>query len=229
MHGVLTVDNPDMIQQDQANQMPADPMQAQPAPQDQASLIDASDEEQLELMADAISDYIHGDAREHVATSMANAGEEALVDTLAAMSYQILTMVSDQVAKSAPETVTLDVLLPLATVTIDYLIEVAEAVGVPVPNMLDVQEDSLLRMIEIHMAKVGDDPEQKAIADEMFKEYLEDGSFDDAAGYVQQRLKDRGQDPSVMEEGGKELLAPKQNQLSAGVQQGLIDQSGGMS
>lgn len=183
-------------------------------------LIDAGDENLITELSDGISDYIHGKAREHIAQSIANAGEEALGDTIAALSYQILSMVSKKVAQASPEMVTMELLLPLATETIDFLIEISKAIGIKMDEM-QIREDALFRMIEIHMAKVGDDPEQKAIAEEMFAEFMEDGTFDESADYIQQRMKERGGDPDDIKAYGQQMAAPQQNQLSAGIQQGL--------
>lgn len=176
----------------------------------------------FQQLSDGISDYFHGPARDHVAKSIANAGADgALADTIATVSYQTLTQVSDQIAQTAPEMVTLDVLFPLATEAIDYLIEIAEAVGAQTGDLTDLREDSLGRMIEIHMAKVGDDPEQQAIAEEMFAEFMEDGTFDEATRYVDERVKARGGDPAAIRRAGEQMVGPQPDPLAASIRQGL--------
>jgi len=189
---------------------------------DNQGLIDGSDEQMLQQLSDGISDYLHGPAREHVAKSISNAGTDGgLADTIAAVSYQVMTQVSEQIAQVAPDMVTLEILLPLATETIDYLIEIAQAVGTPTSDLTELREDALGRMIEIHMAKVGDDPEQRAIAEEMFAEFLEDGTFDEAARYVDERVKARGGDPQAIRQAGQQMGGPQPDPLAAGIQQGL--------
>lgn len=190
--------------------------------QQNAGLLDGDDEQMMQKLSDGISDYFHGPAREHVAKSIANAGTDgSLADTIAAISYQTLTQVSDQIAQTAPEMVTLEILLPLATEAIDYLIEIAQAIGIPTGDLTELREDALGRMIEIHMAKVGDDPEQKAIAEEMFADFLQDGTFDEAASYVEERVKARGGDPAMIRQAGQQMAGPKPDPLAASINQGL--------
>lgn len=217
---------------------PQPPAPQQPMPD--GGMLDASDDKMVQDLIDGISNYYHGPARDHVSQSLANAGEEALVDTISAMAYQTLTQVSGQVGKADPNAVTIDLMMILAQYAIDYLIQIAGAVGVTYqgqelvvpedeevevsPAVQEIREDAMFRMVEIHMAKIGDDPEQKALAEEMFAEYLEDGTFEEAADYVATRMEARGMDPSTVAPGAAKLLQPRPNQLAAGIQQGLIDQ-----
>ena len=190
-------------------------------------LLEGSEEQMFQQLSDGISDYFHGPAREHVSKSIADAGtDEALADTIATISYQTLHQVSEQVAQASPESVTLELLLPLATEAIDFLIEIAQAIGVPTGDLTELREDSLGRMIEIHMAAIGDDPEQKAVAEEMFAEFLEDGTFEEATGYVDERIKARGGDPEMIRREGAQMGSPQPDKLSAGVRQGLLEQGG---
>ena len=201
-----------------------EPMMEEPAMEGGRDLMDYGDDELLAEISDGISDYIHGEARDHVSTELAQSGED-LADTIAAIAYQIMTQTSEQVAEMSPEMVTFDVLIPLATETIDYLIEMADAVGAPIPNEDDLRGDAFIKMIEVHMAKVGDDPEQLQIAQEMLAEMMESGDIEAAEQYVNDRIQREGGDPSKAQAMGEQMLAqPRQDPLAQGVQQGLMDQ-----
>lgn len=175
-------------------------------------------------MADHISDYIHGEARDHIAKAIANSGD-GLADHIATLTYQIVTQASEKIAKEDPGMVTIDMLLALAAQTIDFLIEIAHAVGHQVGDEQVLREDSLNRIVQIHMEKVGDDPEQVAIAEQMLAQFAQDGTMDEAAAYFNQRAQERGADPEAMQQQGAQMAAPRQNPMAAGVQQGLLGMS----
>lgn len=204
---------------------PMDPAMAEPAAPEQSGLLDGVEDELIVEMTDFISDYIFVEAQEHVATQIGSAGED-LADTIAAMSYQIMTQASEQVAEISPEMVTFETLIPLATETIDFLIEVANATGVPFPDEQELREESFIKMIEVHMAKVEDDPEQLAIAQEMLAGMMEDGSFAEAEKFIEEKIRKEGGDPAKARAMAPELLQPRPDPVAQGVQQGLMDQGG---
>lgn len=179
-------------------------------------LVEYNEGAMIREFSDGISDYIHGEARDHIASSIASAGE-ALDDTIGAMAYQILSQVSEQVAEMGPEAVTMDILLPLATETIDYLVEIALAVSAPVADEQDLRERSFIKVVELHMAAVQDDPEQKAIAEEMLAEMMQDGSFEEAEAYVSEKIRAEGGDPDRARAMGAGMV--QQNPLAQGMQQ----------
>lgn len=191
---------------------------------EEKGLLDKSDDELFRELSDGISDYLHGPAREHVAQTLSQAGDE-LDDTIAAVGYQTLSEVSKQIEQISPELVSLEMLLPLATETIDYLIEIADAVGAPVGDVNGLRERSLMKMIEIHMATLEDDPEQKAMAQEMFAQFLQDGTFDQASEYIAKKIREEGGDPEQIKQ---QAMQPRRDPLAAGVQQGLAGQQGGL-
>lgn len=191
------------------------------------SLLDVSEEQLLKELSDGISDYLHGDAREHVANSIAGAGEE-VDDTIAALGYQTLSEVSGQIEEISPQLLTLDTLIPLATEAIDYLVEIAEAVNAPVKDVQDLRERSFIKMLEIHMAAVEDDPEQREIAQEMFAEFLEDGTFGEAEKYISEKIRAEGGDPARAQQTGAEMLQQPADPLTQGIQQGMAEDPGMM-
>ena len=194
-------------------------------------LMDEIPPEMIQELSDGISDYLHGTAREHVAKSIAESGE-ALDETIAAMSYQTMTEISKKLQDMDPAMVTLDILLPLATETIDYMIEIAQAVGAPIKDEQDLRERSLIKMIEIHMSnpEVAEDPEQQAIAQEYLAEMMEDGSFNEIDQFINEKIKSEGGDPEQVnqqaQQMAQQMAQPQQDPLAAGVQQGLMDQGG---
>lgn len=178
-------------------------------------------------LLDGISDYVHGDAREQIAANFADAGEQ-LYEVMAAISYEILGQVSGQ----SPEAMDIEDLFYLATETIDMLIEVAEAVGAPIGDMEEFRGKVLISVVQLHMAAVQDDPEQKAIAEELLAELTNDGTFDTGMDYVNRMIEKEGGDPGEAEYQGIQMGAqgPQQDPLAQGVQQGLQQppQGGGL-
>jgi hypothetical protein len=193
-------------------------------PMEQEGLLEAGDPGMIQELSDGISDYIHGDARQQIVDGLAGAQDD-LDDTIAALSYGIMTQVSEQIAEESPQAVTFDVLLPLATETIDFLVEMVEAMQMPVDDVQDLRERSLMKMIQMHMAKVGDDPEQLAIAQEMLAE-MTPGEVDEAMSYAQKKAEAEGASPEDIDAMAAQMLQPRQDPLAAGVQQGLMDQGG---
>ena len=214
-----------------------DPMMQDPAMQEpmmeepmmEESLMDETPDDLMQSLSDGISDYLHGPARDHLATALSSP-EGALEDTIAATAYQTLTEVSKQIAQMDPGMVTIDILMPLATETIDYLIEMAHAVGSNIPDEQELRETSFIKMIEIHLSnpEVTDDPEQRAIAEEYLAEMVQDGSYDEAERYINEKIKAEGGTPEQTEQMAMQMLQPKQDPLAQGVQQGLMDMGGGM-
>lgn len=195
-------------------------------PQEQALMEEVPDD-LMQTLSDGISDYLHGPARDHLATAM-SADEGVLEDTVAATAYQTLTEVSKQIAQMDPSMVTIDILIPLATETIDYLIEIAQAVGADIPDEQELREMSFMKMIEIHLSnpEVANDPEQRAIAEEYLAEMVQDGTYEEAEKYVNQKIQAEGGSPEDTEQMAMQMLQPRQNPLAQGVQQGLMDGGG---
>jgi len=202
---------------EQMEQMPEEQME------DGQSLFEAGDDEMLKELSDGISDYIHGTARDQIIEGLAGAQED-LDDTIATVSYSIMTQVSQKIADATPELVTFDILLPLAMETIDYLIEMAVAMQLPIQDEQDLRERALMKMIQAHMAKVGDDPEQLAIAQEMLAEMAPE-EVDEAMTYVQQKAQAEGSTPEDIDAMAAQMMQPRQDPLAAGIQQGLMGMS----
>lgn len=181
-------------------------------------------EQHLQDQLDQISDYLHGDAREHVAQSIAQAGNEQLHEVIAAVTYEILGQTSE-----SEDIHDIEDLLYLATETIDFMIEIAEAVGAAVGDLDDLRAMSLISVVELHMAAVEGDPEQRAIAEEVLAEMVNDGSFDEGAGYINEKIQQHGGDPGQAEMQGIQMAqqGPQPDPLAQGVQQGLQQPQGG--
>lgn len=209
-----------------------DPMQApMEEPMAEEGLMDELPDQMIQELSDGISDYLHGPARDTVSKGLSESADE-LDDTIAAMSYQTMTEVTKQIAEVSPEMVTIDILMPLATETIDYMIEIAQAVGAPIQDEQDLRERSLVKMIEIHLSnpEVAEDPEQQAIAQEYLAEMMQDGSFDEIDSFLAEKIRAEGGDPDQVRQQGQQMAQqmaqPKQDPLAQGVQQGLMDMGG---
>ena len=70
------------------------------------------------------------------------------------------------------------------------------------------------------METIGDDPQQKAAAQELLKELVDDGTMGSAMNYIGEKA-----DTSVGEMGtaGQQMAGPQQTPLAAGVQRGLMN------
>lgn len=175
----------------------------------------------IKRLSDGISDYLFGDAREHVAQSIANSGE-ALDDTIAGIAYQTITQAAEQAKERFPNATSIDILVPVAANTIDYLIEIAQAVGAPVKDEDDLRARTMIKMVQLHMAAVENDPEQKAEAQEMLVQMMEDGTYEQGMEFVNQKIREEGGDPERVRAMGQQAAAPQQDPLAAGVRQGLM-------
>ncbi len=180
----------------------------------------------IKKLTDGVSDYLFGDAREHVAQNIKQSGEE-LDQTIAALAYQTVTQAAEQAKEQFPDVLSIDILLPVAAETIDYLIEIAKAVGAPVKDEDDLRARSMIKMVQVHMAAVENDPEQKAMAEEMLAEMMEDGTYEQGVNFVNQKIKEEGGDPEQAQQMGRQMAAPRENQVASGVRQGLMEQQGG--
>lgn len=191
----------------------------------QQGMSDQVGQQEIQKITDGISDYLFGDAREHVAQNIAKSGEE-LDQTIAALAYQTVTQAAEQAKEQLPDAMSIDILLPVAAQTIDFLIEIAKAVGAPIKDEDDLRARAMIKMVQVHMAAVENDPEQKAMAEEMLAEMMEDGTYEQGVQFVNKKIKEEGGDPEKAQAMGQQMAAPRQNRLSAGVQQGLMEQGG---
>lgn len=177
-------------------------------------------------LSEQISNYIHGPAREQVIESVRD-GQQELGQTLAAIAYRIVRETADQLEQSDPGLLEMDLMLRLATETIDYLLEIADALGIQYdPD--GVRQESLIEMVALHMEQVGDDPRQKAMAEDALNEMLADGTYQQAMREAEQMMRQQGVDPAQAAQMGEQMAMGQRNQVSQGVEQGLLDQQGGM-
>lgn len=169
---------------------------------------------------DGILDYIHGPAKEQIIQAV-QGGEQDLGQTIAALAYRIVRETADQFEGGNPEILDIDFLLYLATETIDDLLEIVEALGIQ--HEADaIRQESLISMVAMHMEAVGDDPEQKAMAQEALSQMMEDGSYAQAMSDAEQMMRQRGIDPAQAAAAGEQMAAPRPNQVSQAVGRGLL-------
>lgn len=160
--------------------------------------------------------HLHGPARPKILKQLQ---KNPTADAVAAITYEIITGMDEQIAsKGAP--LELDVIMAVATETIDILLEIMEAMGMKI-NVEEMREESLLKMVLLHMQVVEKrgDPEEKAAAEEMLAVMTADGTMEEGMKYVQSRAS---MSPEQMQQMGQQMAAPKQNPMAAGVQQGLM-------
>jgi hypothetical protein len=164
-----------------------------------------------------VEKYIHGPHREDI---LALLEQSPTADAVAEVTHKAVMAIDAQASeRGAP--VELDVLMGVATETIDMLIEIMQAMGIEL-NVGEVREESLLKVVMLHMESVGDDPEQKAAAQEMLAVLTEDGTMQKSMAHI-----DGKADASTkeMQVAGQQMVAPKQKPLTAGIQRGLMDEA----
>ena len=203
---------------EQGMAMPQQLEQIEQPQEPQGGLLDESGT--IDAVLDGISDYLHGEARDQIAGTLADQ-EIPLDESVAAMAYSTLTQAVDQVEGADPSVLEMDNLLFLATETIDFLLEIADAVGKDYDPQ-EIRERSFFELIQLHMARMEGDPEQQEIARQMLEEMAGDGTLDQAEKYITDRVKATGGDPAQMDGMAQQMMQPRQDPLAGAVQQGLM-------
>ena len=163
-----------------------------------------------------IEQHIHGPAREKTLSQLQR---NPTAQAVAAITYEIIMeMDSQAAARKAP--LEMDVVLAVATETIDMLLEIMVAMGIQI-KMDEMREESLLKLSLIHMKEVEDrgDPEEIEAAKAMLAALGEEGLIDQSMQHINSRAS---ASPEEMQVAGQRMMAPKQTPMAAGVQQGLM-------
>ena len=165
--------------------------------------------------------HLHGPGREEVLQRLE---QDPSADTIAQVTYDLI-MAMDSQANQRGTPLDLDVLMGVATETIDILVEIVQAMGSKAkPD--ELREESLLKIVLLHMKAVEGDPEQTAAAQEMLAALTEDGTMQQSMDYINNRAS---ASPEQMQQAGQRLgqqMGPQRKPVSAAVQQGLM---GGMT
>ena len=162
-----------------------------------------------------VEQHIHGRQREKILTQLQ---KNPTADAVASLTYELITGMDKQ-AEERGAPIGLDVILGVATETIDILVEIMEAMGVEM-DPEEMRSESLMKMVLLHMQMVEDDPAEKAAAQEMLVALTEDGSIDQSMEYIS---KAANASPEQMQQAGQVIATPQQDPLAAGVQQGLMN------
>ncbi len=163
-----------------------------------------------------VEQKIHGEGRDQI---LAQLEQDPTAKTLGTVTYEVVMAVDTQAAeRGAP--VDLDVLMGVATETIDMLIEIMQAMGIELVPA-EMQEEALLNLVMLHMQAVEGDPEQKAAAEELLIALDADGTLDSSMEHINEKAD---ASPEQMAQAGLSMGAPKQKPLAAGVKQGLMNQ-----
>ena len=161
-----------------------------------------------------VEQHIHGQAREDI---LARLSENPTADTMAEVTHTTIMEMDRQAAdRGAP--LDIDVLMGVATETIDMLIEILEAMGVKV-NVEEMREETLLKTVMLHMKHVEGDPEQKAAAEELLIALSADGTMEQSMMHINKKA-----DASTeqMAAAGAQMASPQPKPVAAGVRQGLM-------
>lgn len=160
-----------------------------------------------------VEQHLHGRAREQILQKIE---QSPTADTLAGIVYELI-MLMDQQSGQRGAPLQVEVLMAVATETIDMLIEIMDAMGID-PNVDEMREETLIKLLLLHMQQVENDPEEKAAAEELLAELTADGTMDQAMDHITSKA---GMSPEQMQASGQR--SPQRNPMAAGIQQGLMN------
>lgn len=179
------------------------------------------EEQMVNRMVEGVSQYLHSEpARMTVATQLKE-GAGDLPDVIATITYEIIQQVAHQVEQTDPEMLDLGVLFVVVTEIIDMLIEMAEAVGTPIKDEQILREESLFKVVQAHMAVVGDDPAAKQEMQALMQQLMQDGTWQEGINSIEGMIQERGGNVDEVRAMGQSMANP-QKPVAAGVQQGLM-------
>lgn len=167
-------------------------------------------QELVDRLVSQIEKVIHGQGRGSILKQLE---QSPTADTLATIVYQmIVNLEARAAARGGP--LDIDVLMGVATDTIDMLIEIAAAMGIEI-----APDETLIKVLLLHMKEVEDDPEEKAAAAELLEQMTADGSMEMSMAYVNERADASLEQMQAM---GAQMIGPQQKPLVAGIKQGLM-------
>ena len=161
-----------------------------------------------------VEQHLHGKAREGI---LAQLEQAPTPDTMAQIVYELMSLMAQQ-AEGRGAGLEIEVLMGVATEAIDILIEILEAMG-QAGNPDELREETLIKVLLIHMAEVENDPEEKAAAQELLAEITGDGTLQSTMDHINSKA---GASPEQMQQAGAAMVQPQQKPLAAGVQRGLM-------
>ena len=129
----------------------------------------------------------------------------------------------------------------VATEVIDMQMELLGAVDKTInANPAKMREDALLYTMMQHAEMMADDPNAQSDAAVQLRGMMQDGSVDEAFGYINERSAEEGINVDDMIRRGDDLRSraeegraaksgpgPQMNPMAEGVQQGVQEQQGG--
>ena len=197
------------------------------APLEQPTVEPAEDEQELmsQMIAEAV-EYIHGKARDQIVEQLRSAEDTA--DTMAGITYKLTRGLIDKHREQGMAMdMGMDFAIGLATEVIDMQMEMLERIQPGIANSgQKLREDVLLKTVMLHAEETGGSPEAKEQAQQMLRGMMQDGSVDQAFGYVNQRAAQEGLNVEDMIRRGntmaQEMVGGGQKPVAAGVQQGLM-------
>lgn len=178
-----------------------------------------------EMTLDAM-EYIHGKGTKTLVDMLKNSTEQSA--TLASFAYMVVRQAAEKHQATATVEMDMDMLMGVATETIDMAYEVAEAAGQVIPGS-DVKrgkEDTLLKLTVMHGENIKGDqpdytPEQKQAAATDLRDYMSDGGTQKAFNYLNTRAKQEGLNPLDMMRAGNEAALGSKHPISDAVKKGI--------
>ncbi len=162
-----------------------------------------------------IEKRIHGPGREQI---LAAFEQDPTADGVAEIVYEIIVSVASQ-AESRGAPLDVAILMGVATETIDMLLEILAAMGTDMV-VEEMQEESLIKVMMLHMETVQDDPEEVAAAQEMLAEMTGDGTMQAVMNHIGDKAS---ASPEEMLTAGAAMAQPQKTPLAGGIQQGLME------
>jgi hypothetical protein len=158
------------------DQMPpeaAPPMRG--APQNGAP---ESDEALFEEITAGLTEHIFGKGEQGISQQLLEAQD--LGDTIGAITMSLVTEGMRQASEAGNE-LDIDIILGVATEVIDNLIQLADALGVEIQNLEELQKHSLIAAVNDYIMTANPSPEEREAAMFMLQQFEADGAIDEGA------------------------------------------------
>jgi len=189
---------------------------------------DAREAELVENMVLDAMEYVHGRGTDNILRVLRET--EGTAHTVAEAAYRVVKRVAKKNEATARVAMDMDMMLGVATETIDMVVEVAQAANTlnPGANLQSLKGDALLGMSVMHGTALGaPTTDQKAQAATDMRDYMADEGTRKAFDYVASRANEQGLNVNDMVRAGNQLLygsrTPVEDRLKAGITEGLRD------
>lgn len=181
-----------------------------------------------QIVAEAV-EYLHVKNLDRVVDLLSKTDDTA--GTIGALAYKTTRGLLEKHKKAGMSLdIEMDTAMGVATEVIDMIMEINQRVNADTTmDEQRVREDALLQVMMQHSKELSDDEISRDDAAVMLRGMMQDGTVDEAFGYVNRRAKDEGLNINDIIRKGDDLRdkamterGPQKKPVSAGVEQALM-------